>query len=219
MTGTPVAVRLEGVVVERSRRRVLGPLDLRVDRGGVLVVAGSNGAGKTTLLLLLLGLLRQSAGSVRVLGAELGSRAWTRLRRGVGYVNQESVRTDLPITAREVVEIGTLGSRRRDRARRLREAMEHAGCAHLEARPYRELSGGEKQRVAIARCLTQDPSLVLLDEPTAFLDPVASADLARLLERLNREGLTIIAATHELDRFAGWPLVHLAEGRVAERAR
>jgi ABC-type Mn2+/Zn2+ transport system ATPase subunit len=128
------------------------------------------------------------------------------------------VHTDLPISALEVVEIGLVGARARrpERARSVAQAMERAGCGHLSRRPYRELSGGEKQRVAIARCLAQDPRLLLLDEPTASLDPPGAAGLARLLEELNRSGLTVLAVSHELDRFGGWPLLHISAGRVVD---
>lgn len=209
------AVSLE---VERAGRRVLGPLDLTVRPGQGLLIAGSNGSGKTTLLLALLGLLPLSRGSLTVLGHPVGSRAWRQRRRGVGYVNQESVQTTLPISAREVVEIGVCSARERRAvlAARVETAMERSGCLHVAARPYRDLSGGEKQRVAIARCLAQEPELLLLDEPTASLDPSAKDDLAGLLVALNGQGISILTVTHELGHLGGtgWPIVELEGGRV-----
>ena len=218
-----LAVDLQAATVQRAGRRVLGPLDLAVLRGERLLIAGPNGAGKTSLLLALLGLLPPSSGSVRVLGLTVGSAAWRRERRRVGYANQESVQTTLAITAREVVEIGLCALRRgrNESSRRVRRAMERAGCAELAARSFRELSGGEKQRVSLARCLAQDPDLVLLDEPAASLDPGAKEDLLRLLERLNEDsGLTVLMATHETTHLSesSWPVLRLSDGRVEERS-
>ncbi len=186
-------------------------------------MAGPNGAGKTTLLQALLGLLVPSSGAISVLGMAVGSAEWRRERRRVGYVNQESVQTTLPITAREVVEIGLCaappgGAEKRQRILR---SMERAGCAPLAPRSFRELSGGEKQRVSLARCLAQDPELVLLDEPAASLDPAAKDDLLRLLERLNEEwGLTVLMATHEAAHLeeSAWPVLRLSDGRVEARS-
>jgi ABC-type Mn2+/Zn2+ transport system ATPase subunit len=218
-----LAVEMRAATVLRAGRRVLGPVDLTVLRGERLLVAGPNGAGKTTLLQALLGLLVPSSGAISVLGMAVGSPAWRRERRRVGYVNQESVQTTLPITAREVVEIGLCATRpgTPDRGQRIRRAMERAGCAPLAPRSFRELSGGERQRVSLARCLAQDPELVLLDEPTASLDPAAKDDLLQLLERLNEEsGLTVLMATHEAAHLeeSEWPVLRLSDGRVEARS-
>lgn len=209
----------ESVVASRGGRVVLGPLDLSVPRGHGLLIAGSNGSGKTTLLLVLLGLIPIARGSARVLGHLVGSRGWRRGRRGVGYVNQESVQTTLPISAWEVAEIGVSGPgvARDVRHDRVEGAMRRAGCLNLARRAYRELSGGEKQRVAIARCLAQDSELLLLDEPTASLDPQAKRDLSDLLASLTAEGISVLAVTHELTHLAGtgWPILSLEAGRVS----
>ncbi len=96
--------------------------------------------------------------------------------------------------------------------------MRKAGCLHLASRAYRELSGGEKQRVDIARCLAQEPQVLLLDEPAASLDPGAKRDLAELLEALHRDGLTLLAVTHETQNLPAWPLVALEGGLIAPAA-
>jgi ABC-type Mn2+/Zn2+ transport system ATPase subunit len=171
-----------------------------------------------SLLLLLLGLLQPARGVLTVLGHPVGSREWRSSRHRVGFVDQESVQTTLPISAQEVVEIGVTRSRlaRGEARRRVMRAMERVGCLGLARRPYRELSGGEKQRVGIARCLAQEPELLLLDEPTASLDPAAKDGLAALLLSLNREGISILTVTHELQHLGamGWPVLELEGGRV-----
>jgi len=222
VTSSPAepALELRAAAAERSGRRVLGPIDLRVERGDALLLAGPNGSGKTTLLLLLVGLIRASSGSVRVLGTSLGSAEWRRARRKVGYVNQASVDTTLPISALEVAAIGLAGAMVPPQLRRerLRRAMQSAGCLHLEHRLYRELSGGEKQRVDIARCLAQEPELLLLDEPSAALDPSAKEALGALLGALHDGGLTIVAVSHETGSLPSWPVASLSRG-LLEPAR
>jgi ABC-type Mn2+/Zn2+ transport system ATPase subunit len=172
-------IRIEGLRVARDGTEVLRGLSLAVPCGERLIVAGPNGAGKTTLLKAILGMMKAAAGRIHVLGHEVGSRDWARGRRRVGYVNQESVQVDFPISGREVVEIGTstLTLNRAERRQRIEEAMAAVGCSHLHGRMYARLSGGEKQKLSLARCLCQDPQLLLLDEPTSSLDPRSRSEL------------------------------------------
>src|SRR5208282_2190322 len=185
-----------------------------------LIIAGPNGAGKTTLLKAILGLIPKAAGRVSVLGAEVGSREWLRGRRRVGYVNQESVQVDFPISGREVVEIGTcslpLGSE--EKALLIDQAMTTAGCAHLQAKMYARLSGGEKQKLSLARCLCQDPQLLLLDEPTSSLDPRSRSELMDLLRSLNeRRRLTMVMVSHDAQVLSEpeWKIRHMEAGAFA----
>jgi ABC-type Mn2+/Zn2+ transport system ATPase subunit len=177
------------------------------------MLAGPNGAGKTTLLRGLLGFV-PCTGLAQVLGRTVGSSDWRRHRREVGYVKQGAVMSSFPLTAREVVEIGVTATRIPGRATRdlVWAALKRTGASGYSDRPYAELSGGEKQRVALARCLCQDPRLLLLDEPTASLDPEAKGSLIELLSSLPQP-ITVLMATHEESHLenAGWPVLHMSE--------
>jgi ABC-type Mn2+/Zn2+ transport system ATPase subunit len=193
-------IRVEDLRVVREGNEIIRGLSLRVACGERLIIAGPNGAGKTTLLKVLLGLVAATAGRVMVLGSPVGSREWSHGRRRVGYVNQESVQVDFPVSGREVVEIGACAAPLGRAAKRARveAAMESVGCAHLRERMYARLSGGEKQKLSLARCLCQDPQVLLMDEPTSSLDPQSREELMRLLESLNdRRGLTMVMVSHD----------------------
>ena len=213
-------IRIDGLCLDREGTRILRDVSLQVACGERLIVAGPNGAGKTTLLKAVLGMVKAAAGRILVLGQEVGSREWARGRRRVGYVNQESVQVDFPISAREVVEIGTatLGLRRADRRRRIEEAMAAVGCSDLRGRMYARLSGGEKQKLSLARCLCQDPQLLLLDEPTSSLDPRSRAELMELLRGLNEaRGITMVMVSHDAQVLSepAWKIRHMESGAFA----
>jgi zinc transport system ATP-binding protein len=199
---------------------ILTDLSLTVDCGERLIVAGPNGAGKTTLVKAILGLVRVTSGTVNVLGTAVGTREWLRIRARIGYVHQESVTVDFPVSGREVVEIGVciLHADRAEKQRRVRAAMDAVGCSHLRDRMYARLSGGEKQKLSIARCLCQDPRLLLLDEPTSALDPASRGELMGLLHDLNeRRGITIVMVSHDSQVLTGldWRIEHLEAGAFA----
>jgi ABC-type Mn2+/Zn2+ transport system ATPase subunit len=215
-----LCISIENLHVERDGVAILRDLSLRVACGERLIIAGPNGAGKTTLLKTLLGLVRLTAGQVSVLGSSVGSREWSRGRRKVGYVHQETVHVDFPVSGREVVEIGacTLAVGRAEKRRRIDEAMAAVGCAHLQARMYTRLSGGEKQKLSVARCLCQGPELLLLDEPTSSLDPGSRTELMTLLQALNdQRRLTVVMVSHDAEvlSWPGWRLVHMEAGAFA----
>ena len=218
MTGD--CIRIDGLRVEREGTEILRGLSLAVDCGERLIVAGPNGAGKTTLLKAILGMMKVTAGRIFVLGREVGSREWARDRGRVGYVNQESVHVDFPISGREVVEIGTstLALGRAERRQRIEEAMAAVGCSHLRGRMYARLSGGEKQKLSLARCLCQDPELLLLDEPTSSLDPRSRSELMDLLGKLNeKRRITMVMVSHDAEVLSesAWKIQHLEAGAFA----
>ncbi len=217
---TDACIRIENLSFQREATPILRALSLSVDCGERLIVAGPNGAGKTTLVKVILGLARGQTGTVSVLGTVIGSREWSRVRARIGYVHQESVSVDFPVSGREVVEIGvcTLREARAEKRRRVRAAMDAVGCAHLQDRMYARLSGGEKQKLSIARCLCQDPRLLLLDEPTSALDPPSRGELMGLLHDLNeRRGITIVMVSHDSQVLTGldWRIEHMEAGAFA----
>jgi ABC-type Mn2+/Zn2+ transport system ATPase subunit len=216
-------IRIENLNLRREAVAILRDLSLSVDCGERLIVAGSNGAGKTTLVKVVLGLARGYTGTVSVFGAAIGSREWSRVRARIAYVHQESVSVDFPVSGREIVEIGvcTLSAGRGEKRRRVQSAMDAVGCAHLGDRMYARLSGGEKQKLSIARCLCQDPRLLLLDEPTSALDPASRTELMALLRDLNeRRGITVVMVSHDAQVLTGldWRIERLEAGAFAGQA-
>ena len=202
------AVILQDASVRVGRTRILADISIRLERGTLVGVVGPNGAGKTALLTLLNGVRRASSGRVCVLGEEVGRLRGGRLaslRRHIGYVPQLQSTSGLaPIRMREVVEMGRSGAvgllRRLSREDRAiaDHWMDRLGVSHLADRLYRDLSGGERRKTHLARALTQQPRLLLLDEPTGNLDPRWQTELSAIVEAVWREiGLTVLFVTHE----------------------
>jgi ABC-type Mn2+/Zn2+ transport system ATPase subunit len=199
---TEPAVRFDDVSFGYGRADVLENVTLSIDEGTFTALIGPNGAGKTTMLRLLLGLEQPRRGRVRVFAHAPGARG---LR--VGYVPQKTgVPAGFPLSVEEAVLMGRYAlvgwGRRPARADRevVRRALARVGLAESAGRRFGELSGGQQQRALIARALVGEPRLLLLDEPTAGLDPAAQArfyDMCCVLQR--EEGLTLIAASHDVD--------------------
>jgi ABC-type Mn2+/Zn2+ transport system ATPase subunit len=204
---TEPVIRIENVVVSYRDSIALRGVSLAVAKGEFIGIIGPNGAGKTTLLTVVNGLARVIQGSITVLGRDANGRARHGLRKQVGYVAQAAaIDKRMPITAREVVMIGRygrLGLFKRPGTRDWRlvdEALELVGMTRLAQRPIGHLSGGEQQRIAIARCLAQEPDIFLLDEPTASLDWKAQTEILELVKRIHRERhLTTLFVTHNFD--------------------
>jgi ABC-type Mn2+/Zn2+ transport system ATPase subunit len=193
-------VKMKSVSLQLEEKLLLDKVELVVDRGEQLVIHGANGAGKTTLLRAILGLVPVLSGTIEVGDFTVGSQAWKKNRSLVAWIHQESIKNGFPITAGEVVKIG-LGSTRLPKAEseyRAEVAMRRTVSFHLYKQPYNTLSGGEKQRVSIARCLCQNAGVFLLDEPTSFLDQSGREDLLELLyEVIHNEAPTMIIVSHE----------------------
>ncbi len=205
MTGS--VVELGHAVVRRQGAAALDDVCLSLAPGECVGVIGPNGAGKTTLLQAVNGMAPLASGTVSVLGGDPHhSREGHRLRARIGYVAQaQEADPRMPMTVYESVAAGRLGRLgwfgRMGRADHdiVRGALEWAGLARLADRPLGRLSGGELQRTAIARALAQEPELLLLDEPTASIDPAAERELLRLLDELpKRTGAAMIYVTHDL---------------------
>lgn len=203
----PIA-KLNDVSISHPGGFALKRIFLTINEGEFVAVMGPNGAGKTTFLKVINGLQRITAGSVDVMGVSVNHHNGHVVRKRIGYVPQiVSVDPRLPISVQEVVMMGRYGRMgimrrpgRRDR-QVAEEVMELTGIRGLAKRPIGHLSGGEQQKVAIARALAQQPELLLLDEPTTNLDLAAQKDIARLVEEIyGKEDLTIILVTHLIDR-------------------
>ncbi len=226
MSAAPVA-ELAGVGVRFGARRALADVDLRVHAGERVALVGPSGAGKSTLLAVLNGSLAPTEGGVRVLGHDLArARARTRrsVQRRVGTVHQ-ALHLVGPLRAGHNVDGGRLGAwplwraalalARPDGSGAASSALARVGLAGRERERTERLSGGEQQRVAVARLLVQRPVLALADEPVAHLDPERAR--AVLDELLGLPGATVVVALHDVDVALGrfGRVVGLREGRVA----
>lgn len=195
-------------------------VSLTVDAGEYVAIAGPSGSGKSTLLQVLGGIDVPSSGSVEVLGTRLetlGDRALTRLRLlRLGFVFQRfhllPVLTALENVELPMAEAGVPRSERRSRARSL---LEYVGLGARAGHRPTQLSGGEMQRVAVARALANRPAVILADEPTGELDTATGAEILALFRRLNADGTTLIVVTHD-ERLAAEAgrVVHMFDGRV-----
>jgi len=200
-------INIENAAVSYREDIALRGVSLKVESGEFVGIIGPNGAGKTTLLTVVNGLGKLLHGRVSVLGHYLTPGNGHSLRKKAGYVAQvENIDPRMPMNVREVVMIGrygVLGLFRRPGQHDweiVDETLELVGMTHLAQRPIGHLSGGEQQRVAIARCLAQEPELLLLDEPTASLDWKAQTEILELVKRVHdSRNLTTLFVTHDLD--------------------
>jgi cell division transport system ATP-binding protein len=202
----------------------LQDLSLTVDKGEFVFLTGPSGAGKSTLLRLLLVQERPSEGEIFVNGHDLTKLSRSEIqeyRRGIGFIFQDfkliPTRTVFENVAFVLEVLGVPPSQQR---RRAHQVLKWVGLQHrINAYP-RDLSGGEQQRIAIARALVNDPALVLADEPTGNLDPDLSLEIMNLLREINAGGTTVLVATHdrELIRLVARRTVTLDQGRVVEIA-
>jgi len=203
---TPI-IDIKDAVVSYREDVALRGVSLTVESGEFVGIIGPNGAGKTTLLTVVNGLGKVLSGNVSVLGNNLTRGNGHALRKKAGYVAQvENIDPRMPMSVRDVVMIGrygVLGLFRKPGKQDWKivdDALELVGMTHLTHRPIGHLSGGEQQRAAIARCLAQEPALLLLDEPTASLDWNAQTEILELVKQIhNSRNLTTLFVTHDLD--------------------
>ena len=206
----------------RAQRRILDGVDLEVQEGEVVAVLGRSGSGKSTLLHLLGGLDRADSGRITLAGQDITSQspralARTRLRH-VGFVFQAFQLIEELSGEENVLLPARLPGALRGGERRARRLIDELGLAEIAGRRPHELSGGEQQRLAIARALVNDPGVVLADEPTGNLDQENGATVLALLRSLTRRAVVIV--THEPDAAAiADRVLHLHDGRLADRPR
>ena len=198
-------VRASGISMTRAARAILNDVSFEVSAGEMVALVGASGSGKTTLLRAIGGLEAFSAGTIDVAGLTLtpGPLPRGQLRRDlherVGVVFQFH-HLFAHLTALDNVTLAPVQVRRQSKEaaeRRAHELLESLGVGHRAGAMPHELSGGEAQRVAIARALAVEPAVLLMDEPTASLDPSRRADLAQLLRRLSAGGRSVVVATHD----------------------
>jgi tungstate transport system ATP-binding protein len=208
----------QGLVVERGGRRLLDGIEIEIghDRGETLALMGPNGAGKSLLLRVLMGLVAPDAGRV-LWGNAPPDR--TRVTR-VGFVFQRPVLLRRSALANVVYTLRAAGIPAGERKARARAALRRAGLERIAHAPARVLSGGEQQRLTIARALATDPEVVMLDEPTSNLDPPSTAAIEKLIRDARSDGTQIVLITHDVGqaRRLADDVVFLHDGRIVERA-
>jgi ABC-2 type transport system ATP-binding protein len=191
------AIEVRGLTKRYGRRAVVDHVDLTVPRGRIVGFLGPNGSGKTTTIRMLCGLLTPDEGTGTTLGLDLRTRA-AEIKRRVGYMTQRfSFYEDLSIAENLdfVARVYGMDNRRR----RVREGLERLGLTARAKQLAGALSGGWKQRLALAACLLHEPELLLLDEPTAGVDPKARREFWDQLHALAAQGITVLVSTHYMD--------------------
>ena len=197
------AIAMQGVhFTYDDGTEALHGIDFRVEEGEFIAILGSNGSGKTTLINLLVGLLKAGAGEIRIGGRMIGTLSTQELYQQVGLVFQNPNDQLFAATVEEDVAFGprNLGLPEAEVSQRVTEALGSVAALPLCGRAIHHLSFGEQKRVSLAGVIAMRPSVLILDEPTAGLDPAGEAQMLQLLKKLNREqNMTIILATHSVD--------------------
>lgn len=201
-------IELSDVCFSYQSEQVLKDVNLKVHKGDYLGVVGPNGGGKTTLLKLMVGLLKPSCGTIKLFGQDINDfKDWSK----IGYVFQKFDNFDInfPITVEEVVAMGRFAKKGLFRSLNtedkhiVKQSLEQVEMASFSKRLIGDLSGGQMQRVFIARSLASQPQVIILDEPTAGVDVKAQEQFYRLLENLNENlDITLILVSHDVDVIA-----------------
>ncbi len=191
------AIDVHGLTKRFGRKIAVNGIDIRVPEGEVWGFLGPNGSGKTTTIRMLCGLLHTDAGQGTCLGYDIASQA-DRIKREVGYMTQKfSFWEDM--TIRENLEFVARAYELPNGRRRVGETLERLGLVNRQSQLAGQLSGGWKQRLALAACMLHEPKLLLLDEPTAGVDPQARRDFWEEIHALSETGLTVLVSTHYMD--------------------
>jgi len=201
-------------------QEALSQVSFQLEQGEIAFLTGHSGAGKSTLLKLIMLMERASAGQVFVNGQNLNRLSRRQLpyfRRQIGLVFQDhQLLFDRSVFENVALPLQIAGYDSRDAARRVRAALDKVGLLNKENQNPIALSGGEQQRVGIARAVVNKPALLLADEPTGNLDPQLSAEIMRLFEEFNRVGVSMLIASHDLSLIASLEhrILTLEQGRM-----
>ena len=190
------AVKVESVSYDYGHEKILDDISFTVQEGDLLGIIGPNGAGKTTLFSCMLGLIEDYEGIIEILGQDI--RKKKKVLQQIGYVPQKkSVERGYPATVEDIVSLGAIGKGSKGN---IRTALETVGLTDYKERRIGELSGGQLQRVFIAKALVNEPRLLILDEPSTGIDVETQNKFYSLLRKLNKENhITMIWASHDLE--------------------
>jgi tungstate transport system ATP-binding protein len=206
---------LDGVSLRAGSITILDRLNLTIASGAPTLIVGPNGAGKTRLLRLCMGLDRPTAGHIT-----WGGRADSPMaRRAILF--QRPVMLRRTTAANIAYALALVGIPRSERPERVDALLERVGLSDLAQRPARRLSGGEQQRLALARALARDPQILLLDEPTANLDPAATRSVEEIVQSAAESGIKIVMASHDLGqvRRLASHVIFMVRGAICEQGK
>jgi lipopolysaccharide export system ATP-binding protein len=191
---------ISGLVKSYNGRVVVDRVSLKIRAGEVVGLLGPNGAGKTTTFYMIIGLIKPDAGKVVFNGEDIsGLPMYQRARRGITYLPQEpSVFRKLTVEENILAILETLNLPREEKQTRLEGLLKELNIAHLAKNKAYSLSGGERRRVEITRALVLAPSLILLDEPFAGIDPLAVIDIQKIIHQLKKKGIGVIVTDHNV---------------------
>ena len=212
-------------VYPKGTRPALDDINLDIDRGDFVFLVGASGSGKTTLLSLLLREEEATDGEIRVAGNDLrrlSARQVPHYRRQIGFIFQDyKLLNNKTVWENVAFALEVIGTRRSTIKSLVPKVLDTVGLTGKEKNYPHELSGGEQQRVAVARALAHGPKLIIADEPTGNIDPEMSMDIMQLFEAINKVNITVVVVTHEhelvhkLARKYGNRVITLANGMVA----
>lgn len=212
-------------IYEDTKTMALFDINMRVERGEFVFVTGRSGSGKSTLIRLLIKELEATRGRIWMNGAALSGiteKGIPAYRRTLGVVFQDMrLFDDRDVFGNVAFAREIVNPSRKDISRRVTSVLSLLGLTDLYKRRPSQLSGGEKQKVALARAIVNDPAVVLADEPTGNLDPQSSAEVMDLFERIHRRGVTVLVATHDMEQAdrLGHRRIVLEEGRIQKAIR
>ena len=215
-------IDLRDVTVSFDGQVVLDRLNLLIRDGEFVYLVGATGAGKSSLLRLLYMDLKPDSGTVRVLdyaSTTTKPREIPRLRRRLGIVFQDfKLLEDRDVYENVAFALYVTDTRRSDIKKKVFHSLSDVGVSHKRNQMPHELSGGEQQRVVIARALVNSPSLLLADEPTGNLDPGTSAEIMELLKKINMRGTAVLMGTHNYDLVRKYParVIQLKDGKLID---
>lgn len=200
LTGGDAGLFITGLRKSYRKRPVIRDVTMQLGRGEVVALLGPNGSGKTTCFYAIAGLVTPEGGQVRVDGRDVtGLPMYRRARLGIGYLPQEmSIFRGLSVEDNILAILEVTYSDRHKRQERLEALLSEFSITHLRRAPALALSGGERRRVEIARCLAADPKYLLLDEPFAGVDPIAVGEIRGLVAKLRTRGIGVLITDHNV---------------------
>ena len=193
-------IEAKNLVKTYKHRNVVDRVSLRVEKGEIVGLLGPNGAGKTTTFYMIVGLEQPTSGEVYISDVKIGNMPMCkRAELGISYLAQEaSIFRKLTVEENLLSILETLPISKAERVHKIDELLEEFHIGHVRERKGTELSGGERRRVEIARCLALEPQFILLDEPFAGVDPIAVADIQSIIEYLRQRGMGILITDHNV---------------------